>query len=66
MRKERTNIYITERQKKQLEQRSRAENLPIAELIRRAVDCYLAWDDPTYALTQSTPKKEAALHPPHE
>ena len=65
MRKERTNIYITERQKKQLEKRSREENLPIAELIRRAEDCYLAWDDPTYALTQSTPKKEVALHPPH-
>ena len=48
MRKERTNIYITERQKKQLEHRSRAENLPIAEIIRRALDAYLAWDDPTY------------------
>ncbi len=63
MRKERTNIYLTSRQKKQLEQRSRAENLPIAELIRRAVDCSLAWDDPTSALTQSTPNKERFSSP---
>ena len=48
MRKERTNIYITERQKRQLEKRSSEENLPLAEMIRRALDCYLAWDDPTY------------------
>ena len=49
MPKTRTNIYITQRQKKQLEKRSQEEILPIAELIRRAVDCYLAWDDPMYA-----------------
>ncbi|GLV54465.1 hypothetical protein KDH_13120 [Dictyobacter sp. S3.2.2.5] len=48
MRKERTNIYITERQKKQLEKRSLEEDLPMAEIIRRALDTYLAWDDPTY------------------
>ncbi len=48
MSKERTNIYITERQKKQLEKRSQEENLPMAEIIRRALDAYLAWDDPTY------------------
>jgi hypothetical protein len=48
MRKERTNIYITERQKRQLEKRASEENLPIAEIIRRALDAYLAWDDPTY------------------
>jgi hypothetical protein len=48
MSKERTNIYITERQKKQLEKRSQEEHLPMAEIIRRALDAYLAWDDPTY------------------
>jgi hypothetical protein len=48
MPKERTNIYLTERQKKQLEKRSQEENLPMAEIIRRALDAYLAWDDPTY------------------
>jgi hypothetical protein len=48
MRKERITIYITERQKRQLEKRSQEENLPSAEIIRRALDAYLAWDDPTY------------------
>jgi Ribbon-helix-helix protein, copG family len=63
MRKERTNIYITERQKKQLEQRSRAENLPIAELIRRALDAYLAWDDPTYHPDAPSPNKQRRFPP---
>ena len=65
MPKTRTNIYLTERQKKQLEKRSQQENLPIAELIRRAVDCYLAWDDPTYAPAES-PQTRRAFPPPHE
>jgi hypothetical protein len=49
MRKERITIYITERQKHQLAKRSQEEDLPMAEIIRRALDTYLAWDDPTYA-----------------
>jgi hypothetical protein len=49
MRKARMALYITERQKKQLEKRSQEEDLPMAEIIRRALDIYLAWDDPTYA-----------------
>jgi hypothetical protein len=56
MPKERTNIYITERQKKQLEKRSADEDLPMAEIIRRALDAYLAWDDPTYQPTRPTPQ----------
>jgi len=48
MRKERTNIYLTPRQKKQLEKRSQEDDLPMAEIVRRALDAYLAWDDPTY------------------
>ncbi len=48
MPKVRTNIYITERQKRQLEKRIRDEDLPMAEIIPRALDAYLAWDDPTY------------------
>ena len=63
MRKERTNIYLTLRQKKQLEQRSQEENLPIAEIIRRALDAYLAWSDPTYQPTAPTPTKERCFHP---
>ena len=48
MRKERVTVYLTERQRRQLERRSQGEGLPMAEIIRRAVDTYLAWDDPTY------------------
>ena len=46
MRKERTNLSLTQRQKHQLEQRSQEEALPMAEMVRRALDVYLAWDDP--------------------
>ncbi len=63
MPKARTNIYITERQKRQLEKRSREEDLPMAEIIRRALDAYLAWDDPTYTPAPITPQKERAFHP---
>jgi hypothetical protein len=66
MSKERTNIYITERQKKQLEKRSQEENLPMAEIIRRALDAYLAWDDPTYTPGAQTTLKGRPIHPPHE
>lgn len=52
----RTNIYLTSRQKKQLAQRSQSEGLPMAEIIRRALDAYLAWDDPTYQPTLSKPQ----------
>jgi Ribbon-helix-helix protein, copG family len=48
MSKERINIYVTPRQKEQIEKRSKEEGLPMAEIIRRALDAYLAWDDPTY------------------
>ncbi len=54
MPKERTNIYLTERQRRQLQKRSQDEDLPMAEIIRRALDAYLAWDDPMY---QPTPPK---------
>jgi hypothetical protein len=64
MRKERTNIYLTPRQKKQLEKRSQQDSLSIAEIVRRAVDAYLAWDDPSYIPTQAlAPNKERHFHP---
>jgi hypothetical protein len=66
MRKERMTIYITQRQKRQLEQRSQEENLPGAEIIRRALDAYLAWDDPAYRPDARAPEKERRSHPPHE
>ena len=63
MPKARTNIYITERQKRQLEKRSREEDLPMAEIIRRALDAYLAWDDPTYTPAPSRPRRNAPFIP---
>ncbi len=64
MRKERINLYITERQKRQLEKRSQEENLPVAEIIRRALDVYLAWDDPTYAPVPKPQPRNAHSSPP--
>ncbi len=63
---ERVTFYITKRQKQQVTKRSQAEGLPMAELIRRALDAYLAWDDPTYHPTLGAPNKERRSHPPHE
>ena len=48
MAKVRKNIYLTEQQAKRLAQKSKQENLPEAEIVRRALDVYLAWDDSTY------------------
>ncbi len=68
----RTNFYLTERQMERLKQRSEDEGLSLAELVRRAVDAFLAWDDPTYHPQPGayrppdgagTPQKERALHP---
>ncbi len=59
----RTNFSLTERQMERLKQRSEDEGLSLAELVRRAVDAFLAWDDPTYTPTPVTPQKERALHP---
>ena len=59
MPKARTNIYVTERQRNQLEKRSRDEDLPMAEIIRRALDAYLAWDDPSYQPSLSRPERKS-------
>ncbi len=59
MRKERISVYITQRQKQQLGERSQKEHLPEAEIIRRALDAYLAWDDPTYAPDPSRPERKS-------
>jgi hypothetical protein len=45
----RTNVYLTEKQVERLHVRASQEGVAIAELIRRAIDAFLAWDDPTYA-----------------
>jgi Ribbon-helix-helix protein, copG family len=66
MSKERITLYITEQQKKRLDKRSQEEILPVAEIIRRAIDAYLAWDDPTYNPSAQGSEKGRSIHPPHE
>ncbi len=62
----RMNIYLTEKQAERLARRSEQEGIPMAELVRRALDTFLAWDDPTYAPNPSRLHKEWRSHPPHE
>ena len=42
----RTQIYLTDEQRKRLDQRSRRTGAPLARMIREAVDTYLADDEP--------------------
>ena len=44
----RTNVYVTGKQLERLRVRAEYEGVAMAELIRRAIDAFLAWDDPTY------------------
>ncbi len=62
----RTNIYLDDKQLERLRLRSQADHLPVSELVRRAVDAFRAWNDPTYHPDAPAPKKEVALPPPHE
>jgi hypothetical protein len=60
----RKNIYFTDQQVARLEQKSREEHLSEAEIVRRALDAYLAWDDPTYRPDASaSPIKRRSHHP---
>ena len=59
----RSNVYLTEKQVERLRERAEREGLAQAELIRRAIDVFLAWDDPTYAPYPSRPEKNALLSP---
>lgn len=63
MSKQRITLYVTERQKRQVEKRSQDENLPEAEIIRRALDAYLAWDDPTYTPVPKPQERNAHSSP---
>jgi hypothetical protein len=54
----RSNIYLTEKQVERLQERSEKEGLAVSELVRRAIDSFLAWDDPTYEAVR------ARSHPP--
>ena len=47
----RTQVYLTEEQRKRIDQLADAEGIPMAEVIRRALDDYLGDDvDATEAL----------------
>jgi Ribbon-helix-helix protein, copG family len=59
----RTNLYLTEKQMQRLQQRAEKEGLAIAELVRRAVDAFLAWDDPTYTPDPSRPRRKSHSSP---
>lgn len=52
----RTNIYLDEQQLERLRVKSQADHIPVSEIVRRAVDAYLAWDDPTYRPTPPKPQ----------
>ncbi|GHO53409.1 ribbon-helix-helix domain-containing protein [Ktedonobacter robiniae] len=51
----RTNIYLDDQQRERLRQKSETDNIPVSEIVRRAIDAYLAWNDPTY--------QPAPIHP---
>jgi hypothetical protein len=53
----RTNIYLDDRQLERLRAKSDDDHVPVSELVRRAVDVYLAWGDPTYQPTPQPPLK---------
>jgi hypothetical protein len=57
------NIYFTDKQVERLERKSKEEGLPEAEIVRRALDAYLAWDDPTYRPLSLSIRKERRMHP---
>ena len=47
----RTQVYLTEEQRRQIDQIVRAEGVTLAEVVRRAIDVYLAAErDPGPAL----------------
>lgn len=56
----RTNVYLTEKQGERLHLRASQEGIAIAEVIRRAIDTYLAWDDAT-----STPQPQPQRRKSH-
>src|SRR3989441_4080829 len=59
----RTNFYLTEKQVERLHQRAEKEGLAVSELIRRAIDAFLAWDDPTYTPVPTPRKPRNGFHP---
>ena len=50
----RTQIYLTEEQRRRIDRVTAAEGIPMAEVIRRALDEYLGDDDDASAALSST------------
>ena len=44
----RTNVYLTEAQVARLRMQAEKEGVAQAEIVRRALEVYLAWNDPMY------------------
>ena len=60
----RTQIYLTEEQRRRIDQTAAAKGLTMAEVIRRAVDEYLGDDaDPSTALADTFASNPAATVP---
>ena len=59
----RTNFYLTETQMERLHERAEKEGVAVSELIRRAVDAFLAWDDPTYTPVPQPQERNAHSSP---
>ena len=61
----RTNVYITDKQLERLRTQAGEEGVAMAELIRRAIDAFLAWNDPMYQpVPPNPPYKDSHSSPP--
>jgi CopG-like RHH_1 or ribbon-helix-helix domain, RHH_5 len=59
----RTNVYLSDKQLERLRGRAEHEGVAIAELVRRAIDTFLAWDDPTYTPPEPPKTRKASSSP---
>ncbi len=59
----RTNVYLSDKQLERLRERAEREGVTMAELVRRALDVFMAWDDPTYMSPPSRPQRKSHSSP---
>jgi hypothetical protein len=62
----RTNISLDDTQLERRRAKSANDHVPVSESVRRAIDSYLAWNNPTYHPKPPVPRKGRAIHPRHE
>jgi hypothetical protein len=62
----RTNISLDDTQLERRRAKSAHDHVPVSESVRRAIDSYLAWNNPTYHPEPPEPRKGRAIHPRHE